>query len=223
MIKDINVPVVAVVAQGEVVASLAFRRPDADNGSSGRYRLYEIAGAAHIDKYAYDTLPVFPDQIASAGVAQGSPEWPFNAPCDPVIPLSTHPLLKYSYDAALMNLDQWVRKGVAPPHEERMLVTDGPMPALVLDEYGHAKGGVRSPWVDVPTATYTTTSPGPGTCAELGHTIPFTADRIKALYSTPQDYSKKVTADVDALVKGHWFTESDGKKMKADLTAAFGK
>ena len=217
MIKDIGAPVVAVVAQGEVVASLPFRRADAD-GPNGRYRLYEIAGAAHIDKFAYDTLPVFADEIAAAGSAQGSPEWPFNAMCDPPIPLSTNPLLKYSYDAALMNLDQWARKGVAPPHEERMLVTDGPMPALVLDENSHAKGGVRSPWVDVPVATYTTTSPGPGTCAELAHTIPFTADRIKALYPSSQDYSKKVAADVDALVKAHWFTESDGKKMKAELS-----
>ena len=102
-----------------------------------------------------------------------------------------------------------------------MLVTDGPMPAL--DEFGHAKGGVRNPWVDVPTATYTTTSPGPGTCAELGHAIPFTAERIKSLYPSSQDYGKKVAVDVDALVKAHWFTESDGKKMKADLAAAFGK
>jgi hypothetical protein len=217
IIKDIGAPVVAVVAQGEVVASLPFRRPDAD-GPSGRYRLYEIAGAAHIDKYAYDTLAVFADQIAAVGAAQGSPEWPFNAMCDPPIPLSTNPLLKYSYDAALMNLDQWARKGIAPPHEERMLVTDGPMPALVLDENSHAKGGVRSPWVDVPVATYTTTSPGPGTCAELGRAIPFTADRLKALYPSSQDYSKKVAADVDALVKARWFTESDGKKMKAELS-----
>jgi hypothetical protein len=222
IIKDINVPVIAVVAQGEVIASIANRRPDADT-PNGRYRLYEIAGAAHIDKFAYDTLPVFPDQIAAAGTAQGSPEWPFTAMCDPAIPLSTHPLLKYSYDAALMNLDQWARKGVAPPHEERMQVTDGPMPALMLDENSHAKGGVRSPWVDVPTATYTTTSPGPGTCAELGHAIPFTADRLKALYPTPQAYIKKMSVEVDDLVKARWFTESDGKKMKADLAAAFGK
>jgi len=104
-----------------------------------------------------------------------------------------------------------------------MQVTEGAMPALVLDEFSHAKGGVRSPWVDVPTATYTTTSPGPGTCAELGHSIPFAADRIKALYATPQDYAKKVALNVDALVKARWFTESDGRKMKAELTAAFRK
>ena len=201
IIKDLNVPVVAVLAQGEVLGSLANIRPDAD-GPNGRFRLNEIAGAAHIDKFAYaNGFPSFPDQIAAVGAAQGSPDWPFNAMCDPAIPLSEHPLLKYSYDAALMNLDAWARKGTAPPQAQRMQTTptsgDATMPALIMDEFGHAKGGVRSPWVDVPTATYTTTSPGPGTCAELGHAIPFAADRIRMLYPTPQDYAKKVSLDVD--------------------------
>ena len=223
LIQDLNVPVIAVAAQGEVIGSVAFRRPDAD-GPNGRYRLYEIAGAAHIDKFAYATgFPAIADQVAAVGSAQGTAEWPFNAPCDPPISLSEHPLLKYSYDAGLMNLDAWSRKGTVPPKEERMQVTDGPMPELVLDEFGHAKGGVRNPWVDVPTATYSTTSPGPGTCAELGHAVPFPAARIKMLYSTPQGYLKKMNVDVDELVKAHWFTESDGRKMKASLTAAFSK
>ena len=121
-LNAINVPVIAVVAQGEVLASIASRRPDSDD-PNGRYRLYEIAGAAHIDKFAYEAgFPVFADQIAAVGAAQGTPAWPFNAACTPEIPLSDHPLLKYSYDAAFANLDQWVRKGTAPPHAERIQV-----------------------------------------------------------------------------------------------------
>ncbi len=223
LIKDVNVPIIAVVAQGEVVASVPFRKPDSDS-PTGRYRLYEIAGAAHIDKFAYSTgFPAIADQTAAVGSAQGTSDWPFTAMCDPPIPLSELPVLKYSYDAALVNLDAWSRKGTAPPKEERMQVSTGATPALVMDEFGHAKGGVRSPFVDVPTASYTTTSPGPGTCAELGHATPFAADRIKMLYPTATEYAKKVNADVDALVKAHWFTESDGKKMKASLIAGFGK
>lgn len=223
LIQDINVPVISVVAQGELIGSLPFRRPDAD-GPNGRYRSYEISGAAHIDKFAYATgFPALTDQRAAVGTAQGTADWPFNAPCDPPISLSEHPLLKYSYDAALMNLDTWSRKGVAPPKADRIQVTDGPMPQLVMDDFGHAKGGVRSPWVDVPIATYYTTTPGPGTCAELGHATPFTAARIKMLYPSALQYSRKLNADVDALVKAHWFTESDGKKMKASLAAEFGK
>lgn len=221
-LKDLNVPIIAVAAQGEVPGSLPYRKPDSD-AASGRFRLYEIAGAAHIDRFAYaEGFPSMQDQAAAVGSAQGTPEWPFTAMCDPPIPLSEQPLLKYSYDAALVNLDQWSRKGTAPPKEHRMEVTEGAMPMVVLDQFGNAKGGVRDPWVDEPTATYTTTSPGPGTCAELGHAIPFTAERIHMLYPSASDYTKKVNADVDALVKARWFTESDGKKMKAQL-AALGK
>jgi hypothetical protein len=212
VVKDVNVPVIAVVAQGEVVAGLPYLRPDGD-----KYRLYEIAGAAHIDKYAYASLPSFPDQIAAVGAAQGDPAWPFNAKCDPDIPLSDQTLLKFSYDAALDNLDQWARKGVPAPKAERIQIKDGPMPAIALDEYGNGIGGVRNPWVDVPVGQYFTTSPGPGTCAELGHTVPLAQDKLKALYPTRQDYSKKVSADVDKLVKEHWFTAEDGKKIKAEL------
>ncbi|HEY4364007.1 MAG TPA: alpha/beta hydrolase domain-containing protein [Bryobacteraceae bacterium] len=218
-VKDVNVPVIAMVAQGEVVAGLATARPDSE-----KYRRYEIAGAAHIDKYAYASLPSFPDQIAASGTAQGDPSWPFTAKCDPDIPLSGQTLLKYTYNAALDNLDNWVRKGVAAPKADRIKIKDGASaPEIALDQFGNGLGGIRNPWVDVPVAKYETTSPGPGTCAELGHTLPLNKDRLKSLYVTPQDYGKKVALDVDKLVKEHWFTESDGKKIKAELVAQLGK
>jgi len=123
-LQNANVPVIAVIAQGELVANLASRRPDSDD-PNGRYRAYEIAGVAHIEKYPYSALPVFADQIAAVGAAQGTPEWPFNAKCDPDFPLGDNPLLKYSYDAAFFNLHQWVAKGIAPPHGDRIQVMDG--------------------------------------------------------------------------------------------------
>jgi hypothetical protein len=75
VVKNVDVPVIAVTAQGEVIDSLWARRPDSDD-PNGRFRLYEIAGAAHIDKAAYAALPVFADQIAAVGAAQGTPEFP---------------------------------------------------------------------------------------------------------------------------------------------------
>jgi hypothetical protein len=213
VVAPTNVPIVAVVAQGELVANLASRHPDSDDPNS-RYRLYEIAGVAHIEKYPYSALPSFADQIAAAGAAQGTPDWPFNAKCDPDIPLGDDPLLKYSYDAAFLNLDQWVRKGVAPPKADRIQVKDG---AVVLDEFGNGMGGVRSPFVDVPTATYFTTSPGPGTCAELGHTLRFDEARLKTLYPDAKSEANKVAQSIDRMVKERFLTESDAKRLRADL------
>src|SRR4029453_3726672 len=76
-------PGIAVAAEGEVLGTYAARRPDSDEPGD-RYRLYEVAGAGHIDKSAYIGFPSTADQ-AAAGNLQGTAEWPFAAPCDPDI------------------------------------------------------------------------------------------------------------------------------------------
>jgi hypothetical protein len=215
IIRNVGVPVIGVAAQGEVLATSVFRRPDSDEVTD-RYRVYEIAGASHIDKSPYHSLAVFADQTATGGNVFGTPDWPFAAKCDPDIPLTELPLMTYVFDAAFVNLDQWVRKGIAPPHGAVIELKNA---SVVLDEYGHGKGGVRSPYVDVPVATYFTNSNGPGTCAELGHKTAFDATRFTSLYGTPAKYAGKVAQSVDALVRQRWLTASDGKKIKAEASA----
>jgi Alpha/beta hydrolase domain len=211
-IKDIDVPIISVSAQGEVLDSMKARKPDSDD-PKGRYRLYEIAGAAHIDSFAYTGLPSFNEQNL-LGLAQGTPDWPFNVKCEPQIALSRQPLLMYAFHGAYRNLDEWVAKGVAPPKAARIETKDG---VLVMDEFGHAVGGVRNPWVDAPVETIVTTSPGPGTCRELGHAIPFEAARISSLYPSAKERARQVSESVDRAVSARYFTETDGKKMKASL------
>jgi hypothetical protein len=213
VVAKVDVPVIEVVAQGEVGDSLWQRRPDSDEPGN-RFRRYEIAGASHIDHDAYDRgFPSMADQAAAVGSAQGTPDFPFNAPCDPAIPLSRDPRLRYAYNMTLASLDQWARKGIAPPRATPIEVQDG---KIVLDPAGNGLGGVRSPWVDVPAATYFTTSPGPGNCRELGHTETFDKARMDSLYGSEKNYQSKFAKSADQLVKAGWFTESDGKKIKAD-------
>ncbi len=217
-IKDIDVPVISVSAQGEVPESMKVRKPDSDD-PKGRYRLYEITGAAHIDAFAYTGFPSFAEQN-QIGLAQGTPDWPFNLKCDPQIPLSRQPLLMYAFHGAYRNLDEWVAKGVVPPKAARIEVKDG---AIVMDEFGNGVGGVRNPWVDAPLETVVTTSPGPGTCRELGHTVPLEAARVSSLYPSAKDRISKVNASVDRAVSARYFTETDGKKMKTELAKSIGK
>lgn len=220
IIRNVGVPVIGVAAQGEVLATSVFRRPDSD-AMADAYRLYEIAGASHIDKSPYHSLPVFADQTASGGNVLGTPDWPFAAKCDPDIPLTELPLMTYVFDAAFVHLDQWVRKGTVPPHGAPIqLKNQGTANAsVVLDQYGHGMGGVRSPYVDVPVATYFTNTNGPGTCPELGHKTLFDSTRFNALYGSPSMYARKVAQSVDALVRQRWLTPSDGKKIKAEASA----
>ncbi len=202
-VHNIGVPVIEVVAQGEIGPD--YQRPDSDDPKDP-FRIYEVAGAAHIDKWAYLDMPVMEDQLAATGApGQGTPAWPFNVKCDPDIPLQSHPLLKYVIDGAFVNLEQWASKGVPAPKADRITVKDG----VTI-------GGVRNPYVDVPAATYTFTSPGPGTCRELGTTTPYDSAKLNGLYGDQKKYQAKVAASVDQMVKDRWITKSDGDRIKAE-------
>jgi hypothetical protein len=124
-------------------------------------------------------------------------------------------------DAAFANLTRWVRDGVAPPKAARISVEGGgtPQARVVRDQYGNALGGYRTPYLDVPTATYVTSAKGETFCPELGRTDSFGFARLVSAHGTPQNYVAKVTKSVDQLVKDRFLTESDGRKIKAEAGA----
>jgi len=211
--------VISVMAQGEVPDAVRLRRPDSDDAAD-RYRGYEVAGVGHIDGFAYTQFPTIVDQTAAVGTAQGSADWPFTAQCEPAFPLPFQTALSYAYDSSFENLFQWIRKGTAPPHAQPIQLKEaGGKQEVALDEYGNGLGGVRSPWVDVPVATYLTTSTGPGTCRELGHSVPLDQAKLQSMYPNDKAYASKIAASVDRLVKERWLTEYDGKKIKAEMKA----
>ena len=221
--RKFGVPVIAVVAQGEVPASLGLRRDDSDDADD-RFRLYEVAGVSHIDKAAYSQFPAVADQIAAVGATQGTPEWPLNITCEPPIPLTDQPALTYVYDVAFRHLFNWARKGVAPPKADRIRIKDevaeaDPKRTVALDEYGNGVGGVRTPYVEVPVASYFVTSPGPGTCGELGHKVVLDHSRLSNMYPNAKAYRSKVAQVADRLVKEGWLMESDRRKIESELSA----
>jgi hypothetical protein len=210
MIKNIGVPVIAVVPQGEVADAAAIRRADSDDAND-RFRWYEIAGVAHIDSAPYIALPSFDDQAKTGAMPQGTPSWPFNVRCEPEIQLEDHPLLSYVFNAAFANLDLWLQKGIAPPRADRIELTDG---KVALDKFGNGIGGMRSFDVDVPVATYYTTTAGPGTCRELGHEERYDWAALEALYGSYKNYASKVAQSVDRMVKERWLTAGDARRIK---------
>jgi hypothetical protein len=217
MVKNVGVPVIAVAAQGEVSSTYPWRRPDSDDPLD-RYRLYEVAGAGHIDRTAYVGFPSMRDQ-AAAGNVQGTPAWPFVARCDPEIPLPDTPIMSLAFNTAFARLDEWARKGMAAPRARRLELKDAgtAQSAVIVDRFGHGVGGVRTPYVEVPVAAYATSSPGPGTCREMGHKTPFDWPRLEALYGTYKGYAAKVADAVDRLVKERWLTTGDARRVTAEL------
>jgi hypothetical protein len=129
---------------------------------------------------------------------------------------------------AFANLDAWVRSNIAPPKGSRIEVepvpkgtkpTFPPSVPVKLDKYGNAVGGVRSPYLDVPTGTYhvfsTPANPESGLfCALVGYKVPFTKELLKKLYPIHENYVKKVNEKVDELVRARLITASDGQRIK---------
>lgn len=219
IVRNVDVPVIRVVSQTDVLGTYARRRDDSD-APGDRYRLYEIAGAPHADASFYPYIPLVADEKKAGGAADLA-SWPFPAQCQPEISLLRVPTMTYALDAAWANLTRWVRDGVPAPRAPRVAVENGgtPQARVVVDQFGNATGGVRTPYLDVPTATYYTSTKGPGLCGNLAHSEPFPWARLEAVYGSSRNYGSKVTESVDTLVKERWLVESDGRKMKAGAMA----
>jgi hypothetical protein len=217
IIRNLDVPLIRIIGQTDILATYAQRREDSD-APGDRYRLYEIAGGAHADAAFYPYIPAVADlkKIGSAYPFLAS--WPFANQCEPEQTLAKTPFNTHALDAAYANLTRWIRDGVAPPRAERIRIEHPgtPQARIVLDQFGNAVGGVRSPYLEVPIATYYTNSKGETFCPELGHTVPFDWARLNSLYGTPQNYAAKLAQSVDRLVRERWLTESDGRKIKAE-------
>jgi hypothetical protein len=202
MIRDVDVPLIHVPTMHEVNGNIT-NRQDGDEAGK-QYRLYEFSGMGHID--TRDSVRMKPN------------------PC--VDPLSTFPVQAYM-SVALDHLLKWVDVGMVPPRAERILLdrdqsNDGSM--MALDEYGNPRGGIRTTYVDVPTAKYVirpaaTTPVIPNASAYIATRgqnaanqmcglstaqIAFPAAKLKEMYKNKQAYVKAVETRLTALEKAGW-------------------
>jgi len=213
-----GVPVIVISSPTDFYTAASYdRRTDrpADSDTPRRrIRLYEIGGGCHLPG---DQGRYFPDpaEVSRAGFA------PENRIA---YPLSSFPLHEV-IDAAFADLDSWIIRDIAPPHASRLTAANPhiwPVEAM-LDHYGNPVGGVRTPAVDVPTATYIPRglkAPHSNNSAYAGYDIDFSPNYLKVLYPTHADYVDKVTADAQALVAQHWLTNYDATEIVEQARAA---
>ena len=206
-VHNTGVPVIRVMTQSDYLLAIAARQPDTDTPTE-RFRNYEIAGAGHAtpDELNYSAAPA---DIVKAGRT--------------VPPMSCRegPRSRFpsslAFNAAWRNLLEWVRSGTPPPHAEPVRVENG---KPVLDEFGNLTGGVRSPFVDVPTAVWSGSSTGESFCFIAGNEKPFDSARLTQLYGDHKSYVSKVSADVTKLVTERWITREDGEDLIAEAKRA---
>jgi hypothetical protein len=206
---DLNVPTLTFQTETDLILldSRSARQPDSD-----RFRLWEVAGTAHADLYTVvggsNDLGNSPD---AARVVENSMPIP-QISCE--APLNSGPQ-HFVLNAAFKALHDWVRNGTLPPRAPWLEVTGSP-PAIVRDEHGNARGGIRTPYVDVPIATLSGEGQtGSVLCVLFGTTSLFDSAKLAMLYPTQAAYVDAYNAATDAAVAAGFILPADAELMKA--------
>ena len=214
-IRQIDVPMIQVPTTTEAMRGNVPTRQDGDMPGD-QFRVYEFPGMPHLDTRHVEAFRPNPCKY----------------------PITLFPMSAYM-SVALHHLVQWIDTGAVPPRADRMLVdrntaNDGSL--VALDEFGNPKGGIRSPYVDVPVAKYGVPNEGavpptPNTvpwvalrgeaginqlCGLTGYQVALPAAQLRALYGNTQSYVAKVRQRVDELTSQGWSLPVYREQILAD-------
>jgi hypothetical protein len=104
------------------------------------------------------------------------------------------------------------------PKNCSMVARDSGKP--VLDKFGNVIGGVRSPYVDVPTSAWFGSSTGESFCFIAGHEVPFDRAQLKKLYPNHKAYVNAVEQNLSSLVTQRFVTKTDAKTLLKEARKA---
>jgi hypothetical protein len=216
---DVRVPVLVFQSETDVIVLGGGR---ADQHDSDAIRVWELAGAAHADTYLlnasrFDDGTLSSDRLAellrpTSDLIMGKTATPINA----------GPQQHYVGQAALSHLVRWVASGTPPPQPPRLnRYLEGD--TFQLDQYGNATGGIRHPWVDVPTAVLS----GLGQTGEMfamlfGRTEPFDDATLLKIYPKGRaEYLEKFAASLDATIGAGFILDADRAEILAVAGASY--
>ena len=208
---DIEVPVLDVQAEGDMVT---LRSHLARQDPHDHLRHWEIAGAAHAEVPVWVVSEVTPPSDGPGGFAPGGCAAPVNA-------APHHAVVK----AALRALARWVRDGVAPRQSPRIELGDPADDDPVLrDRFGNARGGIRLPQLEAPTATLDGRANAPAGsgneggvrnfCFLFGHTVAFDRETLASLYPSHEHFVRRFDAAVDRLVQDGFLLQAEADEAR---------
>ena len=217
--QDTRVPVLVLQSETDVIllgGGLA-EQPDSE-----RIRVWEMAGAAHADTYTvsagrHDDGTLTPERMAellrpTTNLMIGRTDSPINA----------GPQQHYVAQAALAGLTKWAAGGEPPPAAPRLDV-DSEGTGFRLDERGLALGGIRTPWVEAPTAVMAGLGQSGESFAMLfGRTEPFDDATLATLYPGGRaEYLQRFEASLDATIAAGFLLSEDREEILAVAAASY--
>lgn len=219
--NDMKKPVLIFISESDLMfpgGYLSARQPDGDH-----LRTWEVAGTAHADTYTLGGAAVDSGSAPIETLAKAF------APSNSIMgmplaqPMNSAPQHHYVMQAALAALNRWVVAGQAPPRAQRLNTTESSPPQLAVDANGNASGGVRSPWMDVPTAHLSGLGQkGAGMVVLFGITEPFDAAKLSALYPGGKaDYVDKFDTSLKSSIAAGFILPADETEINALAAYSF--
>jgi Alpha/beta hydrolase domain len=220
---DLRVPLVTIITETDLFGGprrgyYSARQPD-----SQQLRVWEIAGTAHADNYTILVAPIDTGSAALTDIvaAYAPTNMLMGQQLDHFINFA--PQHHYVLQAALSQLCQWVRTSQpatsAPPIE----LSDAEPPQPIIDANGLARGGVRTPWADVPIARTSGVGTEESTMSSIfGSGEPFDAAAVRRLYpGGVAGYLERFTAALDSSIQSGFILAADREEILQLAVATF--
>ncbi len=210
---DLQVPVLMFQTESDLTTlqSIHARQPDNEY-----FRLWEVAGTSHADTYTVG--------VGSTDLGNSPEAARIRLTSSPIpgltcgAPINSGPQT-FVLRAAFSALNQWVRHGVAPPQADRIELTASN--GIARDTHGNARGGVRTPQLDVPLATFLGEGRGSIVCLLFGRTIPFSPAKLAQLYPTRAAYLEAFDAAAGRAVTAGFLLRTDADLLEAAARLEF--
>jgi hypothetical protein len=212
---DVRVPVLTFQSETDVTAlgGGRARQPDSE-----RIRLWEVAGAAHFDTYGLIASRVDCEGVSTEELARNLAPTSTPMGMQSSQPVNSGPQQHYVLNVAFAALERWVLGGAQPPEAARLSTSDAAGSVLLRDELGIARGGIRTPWVDVPSAVLSgePAAGGAGFTFLFGRTSPLDPAVLARLYpGGPDEHVRRFEAATAQAVAAGFLLEADAAEICA--------
>lgn len=210
--RPLNVPMIFLSAHGDIELFGAFKTSTealVEEKPEDNTRHYEVASAPHTDPAS----PLIPNnsEIVKTNHPPKILDGEYNYTVNDI-------QLAYYINSAIEMLHQWAANGILPPASS--LIERDEEGNAVLDEHGNGVGGVRSPYIDVPLATYYANARA--TADQVNQTVGnvngsmeyFSKDKLSELYQSEEHYLETFYKAVDQQVEDKLLQPFDAESMK---------
>ncbi|AQA18658.1 hypothetical protein BST95_10835 [Halioglobus japonicus] len=206
---DVNVPVLQFKTETDVLllGHARARQPDTD-----LIRTWEVTGTAHGDLYTFVTGRN--DDIGAPEFASVREENTVLGFITCELPINNGPH-HYVFNTAVHALNEWISDSILPPTSPRLTLNDDESDYR-YDALGNVLGGIRTPYVDAPSAILLgNENPGDRFCFLFGTTSLFDAAQMASLYIDEAGYVAAVTEATNAAVASGFLLQADADAIIA--------